>query len=65
MCVGRCAYELLAARVSFYLFRVFRKVDSKRGAVRVGTWTLIRLHEEQRHLLVDAIVFWNWGFGAD
>jgi hypothetical protein len=59
-----CAYELLAARVSFDLFSVFWKVDSERGAIRVWAWTLVRLHEQQRHLLVDAVVFGDYGVGG-
>jgi hypothetical protein len=58
-----CANELLAARVSFYLLSVLRKVDSEGIAVHVRARTRVRLHEQQRHLLVDAIVFCYGGFG--
>jgi hypothetical protein len=56
-----CADELLAARDPFYLFCVFWEVDLIRGAVHVGAGARVRFLEQQRHLLVDAVVFCDRG----
>jgi hypothetical protein len=59
-----CANQLLTVRFSCQLLSIFWQVYPESSAVRVGTWSLIRLHEQQCHLLVDAVVFGDGGVWA-
>jgi hypothetical protein len=51
------ANKLLAVRLSLQLLRILWHVYSKRSALHVRTRPRVVLHEKQRHLLVDAVVF--------
>jgi len=62
MCLCRRTDQLLTAQMSFLLFPVFWQVYSER-AVGIGTGSWVTFCEEQRHLLVDTIVFCVHGGG--